>query len=243
MSSHSPLAQFEIRPLVDFPAIGGMDVDFTNSSLFMVIAVACVMIFFVMGLRRKAMVPGTWQNLSEVTYEFVYNMVRDNLGEQGKRFFPLILSLFLFVLFCNLLGLLPYSFTVTSHIAVTFALAAVVFIVMTIAGFAAQGTHFLAHFLPKGTPWWMAPLMYFIEFFSFLTRPVSLSIRLAANMLAGHTMLKVIAGFILMMGIGGILPFAFVVILVGFELFVAVLQAYIFTVLTCVYLNDVLHSH
>lgn len=240
---HSPLSQFEIKPLVEIQA-GAIDLSFTNASLFMIIAVGLVSSLMLVTTRGNTLVPNRWQALGEMLYEFVANMLKDNVGTQGRQFFPLVFSIFTFILLGNLLGMLPYSFTVTSHIIVTFALAAIVFLTVTIMGFMKHGLHFLSLFLPKGTPMWMAPLMIFIELFAYLARPISLSVRLAANMLAGHTMLKVIAGFVVPLGvIGGILPVAFLVVLTGFEVFVAVLQAYIFAVLTCVYLNDAIHLH
>ncbi len=239
---HSPMHQFEVHKIIEMN-IGGLDVSFTNASLFMVFAMISISIFFMIGMRRHALVPGRWQSATEAMYEFVANMLRDNVGAEGKRYFPFIFTLFMFVLTCNLLGMLPYSFTVTSHIVVTFALAILIFIGVTIIGFMRHGAHYFHLFLPDGVPWWMAPLMVFIELLAYLARPVTLSVRLAANMMAGHTMLKVIAGFVAMMGLFGVLPIALLIILVGFEIFVAVLQAYIFTVLTCVYLNDAVHMH
>lgn len=240
---HSPLTQFEVTPIFHLPRLAGYDVSFTNSSLYMVIAVAAVVLFLSLGMRRAALVPGRFQSMAELSYEFVANMVRDNVGQEGMKYFPLIFSLFMFVLFANLLGMLPYSFTVTSHIIVTFVMAGLIFLGVTILAIYKHGLHFFGFFLPKGTPWWMAPMMVFIEFFAYLARPVSLSVRLAANMMAGHTMLKVIAGFIMVMGIFGIAPFLLLIVLSGFEIFVAVLQAYIFTILTCIYLNDAIHLH
>ena len=238
-----PLHQFEIMPLAEFH-LAGYDLHYTNSSLFMTLAVAVTVLFFALSMRGRALVPGRWQSMAELSYGFIANTVKDNCGNEGKPFFPLIFTLFMFVLMCNLLGMIPYSFTVTSHIAVTFAMAMVIFIGVTLISIFRHGLgHFIAHFLPAGTPWWMAPLMYFIELFSYIARPVSLSVRLAANMMAGHTMLKVIAGFATMMGAAAIVPLLFLVVLTGFEIFIAILQAYIFTVLTCVYLNEALHSH
>ena len=241
---HSPLTQFEVRPLIELPPLMGYDVSFTNASLFMCLSLVSIVIFLALGMRGRALVPGRWQSMVELSYQFIGNMISDNIGSEGKRYFPIIFTLFLFVLFCNLLGMLPYSFTVTSHIVVTFALAMCVFVGVTLLALVRHGSKFLLCFVPEGTPWWMAPLMYCIELFAYLARPVSLSIRLAANMMAGHTMLKVIAGFVVMLGaLGGIAPFALLIVLSGFEIFVAVLQAYIFTILTCVYLNDALHLH
>jgi F-type H+-transporting ATPase subunit a len=241
---HSPLAQFEVKKLIPLQ-VAGYDISFTNASLFMMLAVVCVALFMLLGTRKRALVPGRFQSMVEMSYQFIANLIEDNIGHEGIQYFPLIFSLFMFVLFCNLLGMIPYSFTVTSHIIVTFALAAFIFIGVTLLSIVKHGpAAFLGSFLPHGTPWWMAPMMYFIELFSFLARPVSLSVRLAANMMAGHTMLKVIAGFVIMLGfLGGWAPFALLIVLSGFEIFVAVLQAYIFTVLTCVYLNQALHLH
>lgn len=241
---HSPLSQFEVHPI--FPLqIGQYDVSFTNASLWMVIAVATVSLLLLAGGRRAQLVPGRMQSFSEVMVEFVSNTVRDCAGKDAMGFFPIIFTLFMFLLTCNLLGMLPYSFTVTSHIIVTFALALIIFFACTLLAIAKHGPiRFFGSFLPEGTPWWMAPLMYFIEIFSYMARPVSLSVRLAANMMAGHTMLKVIGGFVIMLGlVGGWLPFALLVVLSGFEIGIAVLQAYIFTVLTCVYLSNALHLH
>jgi F-type H+-transporting ATPase subunit a len=241
---HSPLAQFLVKPLIPLH-IGRYDVSFTNASLYMLISVLGVALFIQLGMRRGALVPGRFQTMVEMSYHFIADMVEDNIGHGGMQYFPLIFTLFMFVLFCNLLGMTPYSFTVTSHIIVTFALAAMIFIGVTLLAMIKHGPlAFLGSFLPPGTPLWMAPMMYFIELFSYLARPVSLSVRLAANMMAGHTMLKVIAGFVIMLGfLGGWAAFALLIVLSGFEIFVAVLQAYIFVVLTCVYLNQALHLH
>lgn len=239
--AHSPLAQFEVTPILPLH-IGGYDVSFTNASLWMMIVLAAVSIVMFLGTRRRQLVPGRWQSVSEVLVEFVTNVVEENAGKSGLKYFPLIFTIFMFVLFCNLAGMIPNSFTVTSHIIVTFAMAAVIFIGVTIIGFITHGTHFLSLFLPAGTPWWMMPLMIVIELVSYLARPVSLSIRLAANMLAGHLLLKIVAGFV-MIGFLGVFPFAFLLIFTGFEIFIACLQAYIFTLLTCIYLNDALHLH
>lgn len=241
---NSPLAQFKVKPLIRLPEVAGYDISFTNASLFMVLAVASVALLFLLGMRQRAVVPGRLQSFTESIYEFVAQTLRDNAGKEALKYFPFIFCLFLFVLACNLLGMIPYSFTVTSHIIVTFAMAIVIFIGVTLIGIFKHGVKFLGLFLPHGTPWWMAPMMFLIEIFSYLARPVSLSIRLAANMMAGHAMLKVIAGFVIMLGVlGGWVPLALLVVLTGFEIGIAFLQAYIFTVLTCVYLNDALHLH
>lgn len=239
----SPIEQFEIRRLIPI-RIGDVDASFTNSSLFMVAALLAVSIFMLAGMRRASLVPTRWQSMVELSYEFVANMIRENVGSKGRAFFPFIFTLFMFVLFCNILGLLPYSFTVTSHIAVTFGLAILIFIGVTLIGLAKHGFHFLSIFVPSGVPAWLLPLVILIEVISYFIRPITLSVRLFANMMAGHTMLKVFAGFVISLGIYfGWLPLAFVVALTGLELLVACLQAYVFTILTCIYLNDALNLH
>lgn len=240
---HSPLAQFEVKPLHEL-YFAGYNISYTNASLWMSLAAFGVILFLSLGSRKAALVPGRLQSLVEISYSFIANQVRDMCGKEGLKFFPLVFSLFMFVLFGNLLGMLPYSFTFTSHIIVTFALALFIFLFLTLLGFIRHGFHFFSLFLPSGTPLLIAPLMIVIEIFSYLSRPVSLSIRLSANMMAGHTMLKIIAGFVVALGIvGGWAPLAFMVALTGFEFVVAFLQAYIFTVLICVYLNDAIHLH
>ncbi len=240
---HSPMEQFEIKRLLHLN-FGGFDASFTNSSLWMVITVVLATGVFVMGMRQRALVPGRLQSVAELGYEFIAGMVRDNVGDQGKKYFPFILTLFIFILFCNVLGMVPYSFTPTSHIVVTFAMALVVFIGVTVIGFARHGLHFFSFFVPKGVPAVLVPLLVLIEVISYFIRPVSLSVRLFANMLAGHTMLKVFGGFVVAMGlIGGWAPLAFIVALTGLELLIAFLQAYVFAILTCLYLNDAIHLH
>jgi F-type H+-transporting ATPase subunit a len=241
---HNPMEQFEIKRLLDFK-IGSLDASFTNSATWMVIAVILATTVFVFGMRQRALVPGKLQSVAELGYEFIAGMVRDNVGDEGKKYFPFILSLFIFILFCNILGLVPYSYTVTSQIVVTFAMAAVVFIGVTIIGVVRHGWHFLSFFAPKGVPLWLLFILVPIEVFSYLIRPISLSVRLFANMLAGHTMLKVFGGFVVAMGLlGGWAPLAFIVALTGLELLIAFLQAYVFAILTCLYLNDAIHlSH
>lgn len=240
---HSPLAQFEIKQLVPLH-MGGADVSFTNSALFMSLAVILVTTFLVFGMRKRALVPGRWQSMAELSYEFVANLLRDTVGNEGRKYFPFVFTLFMFILFGNMLGMIPYSFTFTSHIIVTFAMAAVVFIGVTILGFVKHGFHFFSFFVPPGVSVVLWPLMIPIEIISYLSRPISLAVRLFANLTAGHTMLKVFAGFVVSLGIvGGILPLAFVVALTGLELLIAFLQAYVFTILTCFYINDALHLH
>ena len=240
--AQSPLAQFEIKPLIPIQ-IGGSDLSFTNSALFMVLAVILVSAFIVLSTRRGALVPGRWQSMAELCYEFVANMIRDNVGSEGRKYFPFIFTLFMFVLFGNMLGMIPYSFTYTSHIIVTFVMAAFVFIGVTVIGFMKHGLHFLSFLMPTGVPPLMAPLIVPIEILSYFTRPISLALRLFANMTAGHTMLKVFAGFIFGLGLAGVVPLALVAALTGLEFIIAFLQAYVFTILTCVYLNDALHLH
>jgi F-type H+-transporting ATPase subunit a len=237
----SPLEQFAIRRIVDLH-IGGLDVSFTNSALFMVIAIALITLFLTASMSRRALVPGRWQSLAEMSYEFVARMVRENVGHDGMQYFPFVFSLFMFILFANLIGLIPYSFTVTSHIIITFALAFAIFIGVTIIGFIRNGAGFLRLFVPSGVPVFLLPLIVVIEVFSYFTRPISLSVRLFANMMAGHTMLKVFAGFVIGLGVLlGWAPLAFIVALTALELLIAVLQAYVFTILTCIYLHDAFH--
>ncbi|MBO6634278.1 F0F1 ATP synthase subunit A [Parvibaculum sp.] len=238
--------QFEIKTY--FPLqLGSIDASFTNSSLFMVIAAALLTILMLAGMSRRAMVPGRLQSIVELSYEFIANMLRDNVGTAGLRFFPFVFTLFMFILALNLLGMIPYSFTVTSHIIVTFALAFFIFIGVTILGFAVHGFGFFKFFVPHGVPAYLLPLVVPIEVVSYLTRPISLSVRLFANMMAGHTVLKVFAGFVIALGafgyLPGLLPLAFMVALTGLEVLVAALQAYVFAILTCIYLNDALHMH
>ena len=218
--------------------------SFTNSALFMTLATVFVALFLILGMRKRSLVPNRWQSMVEISYEFVANLLRDTVGNEGKKFFPLIFSLFMFVLFGNLLGMVPYSFTFTSHIIVTFAMAITVFIGVTILGLVKHGMHFFSFFVPPGVSIILWPLMIPIEIISYLSRPISLSVRLFANLTAGHTMLKVFAGFVISMGIvGGVLPFLFVIALTGLELLIAFLQAYVFTILTCFYINDAMHLH
>jgi F-type H+-transporting ATPase subunit a len=241
-AGHNPLEQFQIKTLVPLEA-GGYDISFTNSSVFMVTTVIAITLFMLVGASRKALVPGRWQSMVEMSYEAIAGMVRDTVGSAGKKYFPFIFSLFMFVLIANLSGMIPYTFTVTSHIAVTFALAAVVFIGVTVIGFAKHGLHYLKLFAPSGVPLPVLFLLVPIEIISYFMRPISLSVRLFANMMAGHVMLKVFAGFVVALGFFGIAPLAFMVALTGLEVLVAVLQAYIFSILTCIYLNDAIHLH
>jgi F-type H+-transporting ATPase subunit a len=242
--AHSPLEQFTIHPLGGPIHIGGLDVSFTNSALWMVIAVAAITAFMLLGTRRQAIVPGRWQSLCEGMYDFVSNMLKDNVGNEGRQYFPFVFSLFMFVLFCNVLGLLPGAFTVTSHIIVTGAMALFVFGMVTVVGIVRHGLRFFTYFMPQGAPMWLMPLMIPIEIISYFIRPMSLSVRLFANMVAGHVMLAVIGSFAFGLGIwAGWLPVGVVTLLFGLELLIACLQAYVFTILTCIYLHDAIHLH
>ena len=240
----NPMNQFEVYSIGPKIQIGSFDLSFTNSSLFMVLTVAVISLFFIAATQKKSLVPNKMQLIAEMAFEFVSKMISETAGKDARPYFPFILSLFLFVLVANLLGMLPYSFTVTSHIIVTFALAFFIFIGVTIVGFAKHGISYLKLFVPSGVPIFLLPLIIVIEVISYLSRPVSLSVRLFANMMAGHTMLKVFGGFVVSLGIlGGWLPLGFAVALTGLELLVAFIQAYVFAILTCIYLNDALNLH
>ena len=238
----SPLEQFEIREIVSVN-VAGVDLSFTNSSLFMVIVVAAVTALLTFSMRGRGLVPTRWQSLAEIFYEVIANMVRDNVGSGGRPYFPFIFTLFMFVLFCNGIGLIPGSFTVTSHIIVTFALAAFIFVAVTILGFYKHGLHYLRMFFPHGAPLWTGIILIPVELVSYLSRPVSLAVRLFANMTVGHVLLKVIAGFIGGLGVFFFIPLAGLVAVTALEIMIAVIQAYVFTILACVYLNDALHMH
>lgn len=238
-----PLQQFEIKPLAEL-TLGGMDVSFTNSSAWMFGAVACATLLTVFAVNPRALVPGRMQLIAEMCYGMVAGMVRDNVGDAGRKYFPFIFSIFMFVLFCNLLGMIPYSFTVTSHIAVTFAMAAVVFVGVTLIGLFKHGFKFFGLFFPHGAPPISGLIIVPIEVISYFSRPISLSVRLFANMTAGHIILKVLAGFIIQFGV--VVAPIMIPALVGvtaLEFLVAAIQAYIFTILTCIYLNDSLNLH
>nr|WP_306265916.1 F0F1 ATP synthase subunit A [Pararhizobium sp. IMCC3301] len=244
----NPIDQFRISKFAPLGEVGGVEFALTNSAIFMIATVAAVTAFLLMGSSSRSLVPGRWQSMTELTYEFVAKTLRDAAGSEGMRFFPLVFSLFVFVLFANLFGMFPYFFTVTSHIIVTFALAMLVIMTVVIYGFLRHGFSFLKLFVPSGIPVVLMPLVVAIEVISFLSRPISLSVRLFANMLAGHITVKVFAGFVTSMsalgaiGIAGsILPLIMTVALTGLEFLVAFLQAYVFTVLTCMYLNDAVH--
>ena len=238
-----------------FTALGpvGASVNFTQSNLMMLIAGMLILGLMYFGARPQAVVPGRLQALAEIAYEGVRNMCIEQIGEEGKTFFPFVFTLFMFILVGNLTGLLPFSFTYTSHIAVTLALALMVIVLVTIVALRIHGLHFFSYFFPKGAPVLLAPIIIPVEIISYLSRPVSLSIRLFANMVAGHVMFEVFASFILMMAashalgsfgvVGAIGPMALNVALMGFELLVAFLQAYVFAILTCIYLHDAVHLH
>ncbi len=246
-----PVHQFAINDIVDFGEIGGLDLAFTNSALFMFLVVGTIASFLILATRGRGLVPDRMQSLAEMSYEFIAGMLRETSGSEGMRFFPLVFSLFMFVLFANLFGMIPYFFTVTSHIIVTFALALLVILTVVIYGFYRNGTRFLHLFVPEGVPGYLVPLVVLIEVISFLSRPISLSVRLFANMLAGHITLKVFAGFVVSLGAfgvvgmgGAVLPFLMAIALTALEFLVAFLQAYVFAILTCMYLNDAIHpSH
>lgn len=246
MEEFDPLHQFEITPLIPI-SVANIDVSFTNSSLWMAISVLAAYTLIMFGTRQHAMVPGRLQSVVEMAYEFVAGMLRDMAGKQGMKFFPLIFTLFIFILFGNMLGMIPTSFAFTSHIIVTFMMAICVFIAVTVLGFVLHGWRFVGFFVPHGAPKLMLPLLVPIEILSYCVRPISLSVRLFVNMMAGHTMLHVFGGFIVALSgffvLPAIAPLAITVALYGFEFAVAFLQAYVFTVLTCIYLNDAIHMH
>ncbi|WP_428423756.1 F0F1 ATP synthase subunit A [Pararhizobium sp.] len=242
-----PIEQFEIKPLLELTA-GGVDLSFTNSSAYMVLTVALAAGLLLIGTAKRSLVPGRWQSVSEVLFEFVGKTLRENAGKEGMRFFPLVFSLFMFILVANLIGMFPFAFTVTSHIIVTFALAMIVFGTVTVYGLAKHGLGFFRLFMPAGIPMVLAPIIIPIEVISYMSRPISHSVRLFAVMLAGHITLKVFAGFVASMTdlgtlgiIGAVLPLAMTVALTALEMLMSVIQAYVFTMLTCMYLNDALH--
>jgi F-type H+-transporting ATPase subunit a len=242
-----PLEQFELRPVL---GSFGIVTHFTQANLFMVIGGLLVLSLLILGTRRRAAVPSRFQSLAELLYEFIRSMTLEQIGPEGKKFFPFVFTLFAFVLMGNLLGLIPFSFTYTSHIAITGALALTVIILSTLVGLYEHGFRFFTYFAPKGAPVLLMPLIILIEIISYLSRPVSLSMRLFANMMAGHMILAVFASFAVILGslglvglVGAFVPFAVNVPLIGFELLVALLQAYVFAILTCIYLHDAVHLH
>ena len=246
---NSPVEQFTIKTLYDINLMG-INVSFTNASLFMFLSIFCSIGFLYFGARKQSLVPNRIQCLVEMSYEFVANMVKENAGKGSQAYFPFVFTLFMFILFGNLLGMIPYSYTFTSQIAVTFTLAAIIFVGVTLIALFKHGFKFFTYFFPSGVPIALAPLLIPIEIISYFIRPISLSVRLFANMLAGHTMMKVFAGLIIMMGsaggllkIGAVLPLLAVIGLTGLEFLVAALQAYVFSILTCMYLHDAIHLH
>ena len=243
-----PIHQFEIHDLLPLVKIGAREISFTNSAIYMIVSVVLIVAFMIGATSGRRLVPTRLQALAEVTYEFVANMVRNSAGEEGMKFFPLVFSLFTFILVSNLIGLIPYSFTVSSQIIITASLALLVFFTVIIYGFYKNGFRFLRVFVPSGVPIYILPLIVVIEFLSFLTRPLSHSVRLFANMLAGHITLSVFASFVVMLGavglvgwVGALFPLALTVMLMALELLVAFLQAYVFAILTCIYLADAIH--
>ncbi len=239
-----PMHQFQIAPLIPFE-LGGVDLSFTNSSLWMLIGAVLSIVGLTIASERKSMIPGRLQVGAESLYNFIEGLISDNIGAGAKQYFPLVFTLFVMVLVGNMLGMIPYSFTYTSHLAVTAAMAILVFVTVLIIGIARHGTHFFSLFVPSGVPIWLLWLVVLIEIISFISRPITLSVRLFANMVAGHVLLKVIAGFAIMfatMGgfawLGTLLPVAFNIVIIGFEFFIGFIQAYVFAVLTCIYLKD-----
>jgi F-type H+-transporting ATPase subunit a len=248
----SPMEQFEIKPLIPLH-LGGYDVSFTNQSLWMVIVVGAVSLFMAVAMSQRRLVPNRMQSMAEMSYEFVANMINTAAGEEGLRFFPMIFTIFLFVATSNFFGLIPGSFTVTSQICVTLALTMLIILTVIVTGFARHGIGFLKLFVPKA-PVYMLPILVPLEFISFCTRPMSLSVRLFANMLAGHTMLKVMAGFVVGLGATAvtshyyyaplsIAPMLLIIAVSGLEFLVAFLQAYVFAILACIYLGEAIHLH
>lgn len=247
----NPMEQFKIETIAPLSA-GGFDLSFTNSALWMLVSLLAISAFLFIGTARPQLVPGRMQASVEFLYDFVRDMLRENVGKDGLRYAPLIFALFIFVLSCNLIGMVPFigAFTPTSHIAVTFGLAMIVFILVVIVGFARHGLHFFSLFLPEGTPLFVAPLVAAIEFLSFLSRPFTLAIRLFANMTAGHVLMKVFGGFVVSLGafealpvVLGIIPLGVNVALTALELLIAVVQAYVFALLASIYLNDAVNLH
>jgi F-type H+-transporting ATPase subunit a len=242
-----PIEQFQIKNLLPLLNLGGHQIAFTNSAAYMLLIVVLLSLLLIGATAARAIIPGRLQAVAEVSYEFVATTLRSSTGEAGMKFLPFVFTLFMFVLVANLIGLIPYSFAVTSQLIVTATLAILVFLVVVIYGFWKNGLRFLKLFVPSGVPWVFLPLIVPIEVLSFVSRPVSHSVRLFANMLAGHITLQVFAGFIMLAGagilgwFGAVLPFIMVVMLCALELLVACLQAYVFAILTCIYLNDAIH--
>lgn len=238
----NPMEQFVVKPIIPLE-VGGIDISFTNSALFMMLAVAVSTLLFAWCLRKRTLVPSVAQSIPESIYEFISSLLKENVGVEGLKYFPFIFTLFLFVAFGNLLGLFPYAFTFTSHLTAVGSLSLIALAYNILIGIRKKKLGWLRTFMPKGIPMALAPLIVPIEMISFLSKPFSLTVRLVANMTVGHIMLKIIAGFVLALGIGGIVPLAFDAAIVVFEIFIALLQAFIYTVLSCIYLGDALHEH
>jgi F-type H+-transporting ATPase subunit a len=243
-----PIHQFNIEKIFTIGRIGNQEIAFTNSSAYMFISVALISLLMIGGVAGRQLVPGRFQSMAELSYEFVANTIRSSAGSEGMKFFPLVFSLFMFIMVSNMIGIIPYTFTVASHIIVTASLALLVFFTVLVYGFYKNGLKFFKLFVPSGIPIAILPLVVMIEVISFLSRPISHSVRLFANMLAGHITLKVFASFVTMLGamgfvgwVGAILPLGLTVALTALELLVAFLQAYVFTILTCIYINDAIH--
>src|SRR3984893_18769803 len=244
-----PIHQFQIKNLFPIARVGGVEIAFTNSAVFMLLSLAIILLFMVGGTSRRALVPGRLQSMAEVSYDFVADHLRSLAGPEGMKFFPLVFSIFLFILVLNVIGIIPYTFSVTSHIIITVAFALLVFFTVIVYGFWKNGLRFLKLFVPSRITFYILPLVSFIEVMSFLSRPVSHSVRLFANMLAGHITLKVFGGFVTMLGalgflgwLGAIIPLGLTVALTALELLVAFLQAYVFAILTCIYLSEAIHA-
>lgn len=238
----SPLEQFTVKPIIPIN-VNGYDISFTNSSLFMVLAAISVVILFLFCLRKRSIIPNIAQSIPEATYDFIHNLLQNSAGKDGLKYFSFIFSLFLFIAFGNLLGLFPYSFTFTSHLAAVGCLSLLALTFNIIVGIKVKKWGYLRTFLPKGIPVALAPLVVPIEAISLLSKPFSLTVRLVANMTVGHIMLKILAGFIVALGLAGVVPLLFDACIIIFEMFIAVLQAYIYTVLSCIYLSDAIHHH
>lgn len=238
----NPMEQFNIKTIIPIH-IGNYDISFTNSSLFMLLAVAACLALFTLCLRKRTIVPEKGQAFAEMVYGFIHGLVKNNVGAEGLKYFSFIFSLFLFVAFGNVLGLFPYAFTFTSHVAAVGTLSLLALLFNVVIGIKKKKWGYIRTIMPKGIPWALAPLVMPIETISLLSKPFSLTIRLVANMTVGHIMLKIIAGFIVALGVAGVVPLLFDAVIIVFELFIALLQAFIYTVLSCIYLSDAIHSH
>jgi F-type H+-transporting ATPase subunit a len=243
-----PIEQFSIEKIFTIGHIGNQEIAFTNSSAYMFGTVAIISLLMIGGVSKNELVPGRIQSMAEISYEFVASTIRSTAGREGMKFFPLVFSIFMLIAVSNLIGIIPYTFTIASHIIVTAALALLVFLTVIIYGFYKNGLKFFKIFVPGGVPIYILPLVVAIEIFSFFVRPVSHSVRLFANMLAGHITLKVFASFVVTLGafgyvgwFGAALPLGLTIALTALELLIAFLQAYVFAILTCIYLNDAIH--